>query len=248
MSSPWRVLISGGLGLDFFFNSKDSHSNLNTRSICILHKYFPIPVLLKRFPPFPHTLTTPLTHWHRGLVILELKAGQRCWEVRMAVLVTTRRANPWVPLHVASMKDRWSPCYVKNITVFKIQDNSESGLCRFVISRASRLIVSWQLSGQMCSVPTKNKWVFFPVTSVCHYLVESQRSWNLFFMLSLAAEFCQNKFYPYLHNTMIYYGAAEKGLLAKFGLHIVILRAFLLWHMSEQGITYFLTSLLALQS
>lgn len=47
---------------------------------------------------------------------------------------------------------------------------------------------------------------------------------------------------------MIYYGAAEKGLLAKFGLHIVILRAFLLRHMSEQGITYFLTTLLAPQS
>lgn len=65
-------------------------------------------------------------------------------------------------------------------------------------------------------------------------------------MLSLATEFCQKKFYPYFHNAMTYYGAAEKGLLAKFGLHIVILRAFLLKHMSEQGITYFLTTLLAL--
>lgn len=59
-----------------------------------------------------------------------------------------------------------------------------------------------------------------------------------FFMLPLETEFCQNKFYTYLHNVMIYYGATEKELLAKFGLHIVILRAFLLKHMSEQGITF----------
>lgn len=58
-------------------------------------------------------------------------------------------------------------------------------------------------------------------------------------MLPVETKFYQNKFYTYLHNAMIYYGAAEKELLAKFGLHIVMLRAFLLKHMSEQGITFF---------
>lgn len=66
-------------------------------------------------------------------------------------------------------------------------------------------------------------------------------------MLSLVAEFCQNKFYPNIHKATTY-GANEKGLLAKFGLHIAILRVFLLKHMPEQGITYFFTTLLALQN
>lgn len=161
MSSPWKVLTAVVLEFEtwFLFSSTDSYSNLNSR---IFYKYFPIPASLKCCSPFSHTLTTPLTHWHHGLVNLELKAGQRFWEVRMAVLVTTHRANTCVSLHVASMKDCWSLCYVKTITVFKIQDNSESGLCQFVTSGAARLIVSWQLSGQMCSVPTKNKcWWFF---------------------------------------------------------------------------------------
>lgn len=46
---------------------------------------------------------------------------------------------------------------------------------------------------------------------------------------------------------MISYGAAEGGLLAEFGLDIIILKSILLIHMSEQGITYILTTVLVLQ-
>lgn len=42
-----------GLVLGFFFSSKDSHSYLNTRGICIFYKYFLIPILLKCCPHFP---------------------------------------------------------------------------------------------------------------------------------------------------------------------------------------------------
>lgn len=109
MSSAWRswLLWFWGLGLGFFFSSKDLHSNLNTRGICIFYNYFPTPVSLKCCPPFSHTWM-PLTHWHHSPAILELKAGQTLWEVRMAVLVTTHRANPCASLahgqHEGSLK------------------------------------------------------------------------------------------------------------------------------------------------
>jgi len=47
---------------------------------------------------------------------------------------------------------------------------------------------------------------------------------------------------------MMSYGAAEGGLLAKFDLDIIITKAILLIHMSEQSITYFLRTTLVLQS
>lgn len=119
-------------GVCFVVNSKDSYTNLNTRGICIFYKYFPTSVLPKYCPSSscsPH-FKTPLTHCHWGLAVLELKAGQRFWEGGMAVLVKTHRVNPCISLYTARVRDHWIPCYVEKIYIYKIQENSENGLCQ----------------------------------------------------------------------------------------------------------------------
>lgn len=150
---PWFLCFCSG-SVFSFFNSKNYYSNLNTMGACILYKYFPnlfyqgtVPLL-----PVPHTSTTPLPV--PTDVILELKDVQRFWEGGMAGLAKTSRSNPCINLCTSSVRNHLSPCYVESISIFKIEDNSESGLYQSNL-RASRLIVSWQLSDQTCSVSVK---------------------------------------------------------------------------------------------
>jgi len=165
---PWFLCFCGA-SVFSFFNSKDSYSNLNTRGACILNKYFPnlfyqgtVPLL-----PVPHNLATPLTRCHWGLAILELKDVRRFWEGGMAGLAKTSRSNPCINLCTSSIRNHLSPCYVESISIFKIQDNSENRLCQSNL-RAFRLIVSWQLSDQTCSVPVKISVLFCFLPSPQH--------------------------------------------------------------------------------
>lgn len=192
---------------------------------------FSNPILAKCCSSSPccHILTTPLTHCHWSLAIFKLKAGQGVGEGGRAVLAKTPRSNPCIILCMARVKDHLSPCCVERIPIFKIQDSPANWLCQSNL-QASGLIVSWQLSHQMCSDTTKiSVWaVVCCVPLSIHPLHRTARSASTLWSqrrartslctLSLATKTWQTKIYSDLPNAITSYGATGGGLLPEAAL------------------------------
>lgn len=138
----------GGLEVCFVLNSRDTYSNLNTSRTCVFYKYFPTPVLPKPRPSsscsphFNNSINPPplqscpfgTESWSK---VLGKRDGSLGWDPHGKPLYMYPHIRPrWRTIEAPAM---WKePLFLRYMTILKMDFAK-------VTTRASRLIVSWQV-------------------------------------------------------------------------------------------------------